>query len=334
MDQEEEAGGHPEIPNHNKVEMWGVITRLEQPTYQPEVQSTTELSSLDSASGLLFLRKSPICSAALGFEGRLLTKNSFFLAAIIIFSYVSSTTNTAVVAAGKPDRSTKSAIIDILLFMPGVTASLVTFLVFGTAKSWRQYRDLLVGGCGIRNKIVQRKFLRQRDGRGNGGSNEEGLEFAPLPRLETTPSLQERIKREEATKRVQMFAREVRREIGLTERPDTAVAGLTSDAQTPGTYTRGAPSPDLAIDADLDLRKSYHQRRYSNPFPAVGGTSGGKNLQFHRPRPSIDTAGIGSTRAPVSSYGVIDVGFGRREDDQVVRPEWEGTRDERRDSYR
>src|SRR5687768_17349554 len=112
---------------------------------------------------------------------------SVFLAAIVVFSYISSTTNASIVAAGQPDFSSKSAITDILLFIPGVTASLVTFLVFGTAKSWRQYRDLLIGGCGIRNKFIQRTFMRQveEDNHNHENDTEEGngaIALSSLPR--------------------------------------------------------------------------------------------------------------------------------------------------------
>lgn len=42
--------------------------------------------------------------------------------AIIIFTVVQSNTKDAVVAAGKPDLSVHGAIVEILLFIPGVTA--------------------------------------------------------------------------------------------------------------------------------------------------------------------------------------------------------------------
>ncbi|POS86959.1 hypothetical protein EPUL_003727 [Erysiphe pulchra] len=53
--------------------------------------------------------------------------------------------NENIVKSGEPDMSASNAIIESLLFLPGVSSSLIAFLVFGTAKSWSDYRDLLFG---------------------------------------------------------------------------------------------------------------------------------------------------------------------------------------------
>jgi hypothetical protein len=96
-------------------------------------------------------------------------------------------------------------IIDIILFVPGVTASLVNFLVFGTAKSWKQYRNLIVSGCGCRKKRLERSINQ------NDSDQEQPLEFERLPSLQNTPSAEERMRNEEAKNRIKMFSREIRR---------------------------------------------------------------------------------------------------------------------------
>ncbi|RKF65468.1 putative glycoside hydrolase [Erysiphe neolycopersici] len=53
--------------------------------------------------------------------------------------------NESIVKSGEPDMSASNAIIESLLFLPGVSSSLIAFLVFGTTKPWSDYRDLLFG---------------------------------------------------------------------------------------------------------------------------------------------------------------------------------------------
>lgn len=55
--------------------------------------------------------------------------NSVFEVAIIIFTLIQSNNNARIAAAGKPDYSLGGTITDIILFVPGVTASLVAFLI-------------------------------------------------------------------------------------------------------------------------------------------------------------------------------------------------------------
>jgi hypothetical protein len=86
------------------------------------------------------------------------------------------------------------------LFIPGVTASLTAFLVFGTTKSWRQYRDLVLGGCGIRRKLLENVQRSEEASRG------QGLEFQRLDSLQGRQS--EEMKRKDAENRVRMFVRE------------------------------------------------------------------------------------------------------------------------------
>jgi len=177
----------------------------------------------------------------------LLTQLRLFLGAIVVFSFVSSTTSAAVVAAGTPDLSIGGTIVDLVLFIPGVTASLVTFLVFGTAKSWRQYRDLLVSGCRVRKKQLERSIVQT-----NGANQDQPLEFERLSSLQTTLSAEERTRTEEAKNRVKMFSREVRK---------------SSDATT----------TNNVIDTRLEsIGPSFHRPNPSN-----------SKFQFHVPRPSI-----------------------------------------------
>ncbi|KAL3424019.1 glycoside hydrolase [Phlyctema vagabunda] len=76
-----------------------------------------------------------------------------FETAIIVFAILQSGDYKRIAAAGRPDNSESGATIDILLFIPGVTASLVTFLVFGTTKSWQQYWNMVRSGCGVHTKL-------------------------------------------------------------------------------------------------------------------------------------------------------------------------------------
>jgi hypothetical protein len=81
-----------------------------------------------------------------------------------------------------------------------VTASLVAFLVFGTTKSWHQYRDLIAGGCGIRNNFIKKVQRSEKAARS------QSLEFQ---RLDSLPGREpEQIRRKDAEERVRMFVEE------------------------------------------------------------------------------------------------------------------------------
>ncbi|CZR61688.1 uncharacterized protein PAC_11585 [Phialocephala subalpina] len=103
---------------------------------------------------------------------------AIFEIAIIVFSPFQQGNNTAITKSGAPNHTVSNTISDILFFTPGVTASLVVFLVFGTTKSWRQYRDLVVGGCGVKRRTYERRMRRSEE-----GDNSGGLEFERLPSL-------------------------------------------------------------------------------------------------------------------------------------------------------
>jgi len=61
-----------------------------------------------------------------------------------MFANLACKREAALLIAGKTDLHPSTAIKDILLFLPGVSGSLFTFLIFGTTKSWQHYRDLLI----------------------------------------------------------------------------------------------------------------------------------------------------------------------------------------------
>ncbi|RDW92421.1 hypothetical protein BP5796_01815 [Coleophoma crateriformis] len=84
-----------------------------------------------------------------------------FEVAIIMFTLVQSDSSASIAAAGHPNFTASGAIVDICLFIPGASASLVVFLVFGTTKSWRQYWTMIVGGCGARSKLQNRSLVRR-----------------------------------------------------------------------------------------------------------------------------------------------------------------------------
>ncbi|PVH80644.1 hypothetical protein DL98DRAFT_515304 [Cadophora sp. DSE1049] len=129
---------------------------------------------------------------------------ALFEITIIIFTLFQANNNASIAAAGKPDFSVSGSIVDIVLFIPGVTASLVAFLVFGTTKSWRQYRDLVVGGCGLKRKLIRKKQQRDEE-----ASRTQGLEFERLPSLQKSASEEQRKVVKESENRVRMFAREL-----------------------------------------------------------------------------------------------------------------------------
>jgi hypothetical protein len=83
---------------------------------------------------------------------------SAFEAALIVFSVFQSSNNAAIAKGGGPNHTIGNTIADVLFFIPGVTASLMVFLVFGTTKSWRQYYNLLIGCCGLKRRLNQRRL--------------------------------------------------------------------------------------------------------------------------------------------------------------------------------
>ena len=129
--------------------------------------------------------------------------NSVSEVAIIGFSTFQQSNNKSIAESGAPNHTVSNTVSDILLFIPGVTASLVVFLVFGTTKSWRQYRDLVFGGCSVRRKMYERRIQRNEEG------NSGGLEFERLPSLSNRESEDNATK---AERRVRMFVTSVSQE--------------------------------------------------------------------------------------------------------------------------
>lgn len=123
---------------------------------------------------------------------------------MIAFTLFQMNNNGAIAASGHPNLSNSNAASDIFLFIPGVTASLVDFLVFGTTKNWRQYRDLVLGGCGIRQRHLVKKAHKAEE-----ATRPRGLEFERLPSLHKSPSKEERANGKEALSRVKMFTQEI-----------------------------------------------------------------------------------------------------------------------------
>ncbi len=130
-----------------------------------------------------------------------------FEVVIIIFTMKQASINTKLVTSGEPDHSISGTITDICLFIPGVSASLIVFLVFGTTKNWKEYRNLIIGGCGLKERWKERKARGREEGERD---RVQGLEFDRLPSLNTTRGEEKRRIEREAEGRVRMFAREVR----------------------------------------------------------------------------------------------------------------------------
>jgi hypothetical protein len=171
-------------------------------------------------------------------EDRRLISPRIFEVAIIVFSLFQQGNNKAIAESGAPNHTVSNTISDILFFIPGVTASLVVFLVFGTTKSWRQYRDLVVGGCGIRRRIYEQRIRRSEE-----GDNSGGLEFERLPSLPNRTSEDNTIK---AERRVRMFVTSKPPE--STEQEVSASPSIAANGHS-SQHTR-APSPPLNIDSD------------------------------------------------------------------------------------
>ncbi|CAG8952344.1 hypothetical protein HYFRA_00001090 [Hymenoscyphus fraxineus] len=127
---------------------------------------------------------------------------TFFVVAVVFFNFFHLAMNANLALSGGPNLEPSGAITDLAFFAPGVTASLVTFLVFGTTKSWRQYRDLVFSGCGIMTAIKHKRFRKAAE----DSQKEQSLEFARLPSLTRKLSDEERARGKEIESRVRMFS--------------------------------------------------------------------------------------------------------------------------------
>lgn len=68
-----------------------------------------------------------------------------------MFQVSSARQNNRDSLSDSPDLSTERLHLDLILFLPGVSASLLTFVVFGTTKTFRDY---------LVNKLVPKKLRR------------------------------------------------------------------------------------------------------------------------------------------------------------------------------
>lgn len=134
----------------------------------------------------------------------MLTFGRLFVVAISMTTIYLAQMNHATALSGHPDFTTKTAISEICVFIPGVSASLVSFLIFGTTKSWRQYRDLVVSCCGLR-----RKRRNESDTSPASPAKVDGFRLQELPSLNKSESEKEREKKQEAENRIKMFVREM-----------------------------------------------------------------------------------------------------------------------------
>ncbi|KIM98609.1 hypothetical protein OIDMADRAFT_128758 [Oidiodendron maius Zn] len=88
---------------------------------------------------------------------------AIFEAVVVTFNLIHKKHYKELAAAGGPDYSVSGAISDALFYIPGVSSSLLCYLVFGTTKSWRQYRDMVIGccNCGLRRMILKRRAVEE-----------------------------------------------------------------------------------------------------------------------------------------------------------------------------
>lgn len=147
--------------------------------------------------------------------------------------------------------------------------------------------------------------------------------------LRPTPSLEERIKNEETTKRVKMFTREIVPESSVTTtisassdpRPSTAATAVSHSGWDALSLDDSAAGINVKVDNEFMVQpvalRPAPQRSSDGRMPEQtrpGSRGGSQNMQFHRPRPSQSRA---SSRPNNSSVGTID-GVERRV--EITRP--------------
>ena len=76
---------------------------------------------------------------------RTLTEYSAFEITVILFEWTRHTSSSELAAKDGPDFSEEGAVNAVLQFMPGVTAGLLAFLIFGTTRPYRKiYREHII----------------------------------------------------------------------------------------------------------------------------------------------------------------------------------------------
>jgi hypothetical protein len=206
---------------------------------------------------------------------------SIFEVAIIVFSLFQQSNNKTIAESGKPNHTITNTISDILFFIPGVTASLVVFLVFGTTKSWRQYRDLVIGGCGVKRRMYARRIRRAEE-----GDNSGGLEFERLPSLPNQTSEDNAIKME---KRVRMFVTSIPQE---HEGYNSTISPSTTTAES-STHTR---APSRPVDLDFHNPRFAETSQSVPRFPTTAANLAAVPTDLVRP----------VSQDPVIQYGPVD----------------------------
>ncbi|KAF4626181.1 hypothetical protein G7Y89_g11983 [Cudoniella acicularis] len=216
-----------------------------------------------------------------------------FEIAIIVFNLFQLSNNASIAASGGPNLNPNSAITDIVFFIPGVTTSLVAFLVFGTTKSWRQYRDLVLGGCGLKRKILSKR--RQRDEEANP---DQSLEFQRLPSITHRPSEEERQRGQELESRVKMFAREscVSEVTDFAESVHTADPSISTRSEGQSAkfvqFHRSMPSASLSRSAKSIASSKASEIGVSissDPVIQRGVEEYREPRRFVKPRPTSQT---------------------------------------------
>jgi hypothetical protein len=152
----------------------------------------------------------------------------------------------------------------------------------GTTKSWKQYRDLVLGGCGLGRIVFKKKRIRTPE----NGDQPQALEFERLPSLHNRPSEEERKKGIEAETRVRMFVKDSIPDSDSSI--DGASIGPVSTAPPPSTRT------------SLGRLRAASETR---------------TVQFHRPRPVVTRNGRHA------SSGDIGLGTHAEREDPVIQYE-------------
>ncbi|KAH8821638.1 hypothetical protein F5884DRAFT_850857 [Xylogone sp. PMI_703] len=113
-----------------------------------------------------------------------------FNVVIIILPFFDLKSNRRLARMAGPDFSLSRTIADIFLFLPGVTASLAIFLVFGTAKSWWQYHNMILNCIRIKDRTRKQQFVRKARNPGTDAPNSrnyEGSLFTTLRMVNLEP---------------------------------------------------------------------------------------------------------------------------------------------------
>jgi len=169
----------------------------------------------------------------------------------------------------------------------------------GTTKSWRQYRDLVVGGCGLKRAINKKKIKASHE----STHPPQGLEFNRLPSLHNTPSQEERQKGKDSENRVRMFVKDT------TPQDSDSLSDVGSIRQ----FSTAPPPTTAPTHTSLGRTRSDSETRL---------------VQFHRPRAVVTRNGRQLSTGDVGLNPHIE------QADPVIQygsQDWGRTRDSERD---